>query len=76
MSPDPLDDATELEEQERLGGLDRVRRQVLKAPPRFNGSDCIDCEELIIAVRLQYGYFRCILCQIELDKLNRMKGIS
>jgi ribosomal protein L37AE/L43A len=74
MKADPLDDAFDLEENERLGCLDKVRKSVEKTPADFNQKDCVDCEDTLHEVRRSHGFFRCVPCQVEVDKRNKMKG--
>lgn len=56
---------------------DAVRRVVGKSGPefdsRFNGRDCVECEEPVQPERLALGKVRCIACQVEREKLAKLR---
>lgn len=58
---------------------DALARQAAKNAPqfdsRFNGTDCIDCEEPLPAVRLNMGKVRCVGCQNDAEKKMALRGI-
>ena len=63
MRADVLDDASELEEQERLGAMAKLVASREPTPPEFDGTHCIDCDENVEEARLEAGRFRCFECQ-------------
>lgn len=68
MSADVFDDASELEEQERLGAIARLMASVEPTPPTFDKIHCVDCGEAIEPIRLVAGRFRCFDCQTAQEK--------
>jgi RNA polymerase-binding transcription factor DksA len=57
---------------------DALARQAAKNAPqfdsRFNGTDCIDCEEAIPQERLNMSKVRCCECQEVVDKRLALRG--
>lgn len=42
--------------------------------PDFDGESCLDCGAAIPLLRLQMGRMRCVDCQAELERRNKMFG--
>lgn len=63
MSADVLDDASELEEQERLGAMAKLAASREYIPSGFDGIHCTDCGEEVEVARREAGRFRCFKCQ-------------
>ena len=63
MRADVLDDASELEEQERLGAMAKLVASREPTPPDFDGIHCQDCGEEVEEARREAGRFRCFECQ-------------
>ncbi len=61
--------AAELEQRHRDAALATHMRQV-KPPVDFNGTDCVDCDEPILAPRLALGRWTCVECQTRKEKRN------
>ena len=63
MCADVLDDAFELEEQERLGAMAKLAASREHIPSGFDGIHCTDCGEEVEVARREAGRFRCFECQ-------------
>ena len=63
MRADVLDDASELEEQERLGAMAKLVASQEHIPSGFDGIHCTDCGEEVEVARREAGRFRCFECQ-------------
>ncbi len=63
MRADVLDDASELEEQERLGAMAKLAASREHIPSGFDGIHCTDCGEEVEVARREAGRFRCFKCQ-------------
>lgn len=59
---DSLDHASDVESSFRDWAIAELRRPLIP-PEGFNGVDCVDCDEPIVAARLKMGKFTCIYCQ-------------
>jgi RNA polymerase-binding transcription factor DksA len=57
---------------------DALLRQAAKLAPqfdsRFNGKDCIDCDDELPAERLAMQRVRCAPCQEIVDKRMKLRG--
>lgn len=66
---DWIDDANEvievLQNAAIRTGLHEARKR--EEHPDFNGTNCVDCEEVIPPVRLAHGKVRCVDCQTVLE---------
>lgn len=40
--------------------------------PSFNGKDCVDCGEPIVALRIQMHKVRCTQCQTDKEKRDKL----
>ena len=63
MRADVLDDASELEEQERLGAMAKLAASREHIPSGFDGIHCTYCGEEVEVERREAGRFRCFECQ-------------
>lgn len=63
MRADALDDASELEEQERVGAVAKLVASRERVPSDFDGIHCTDCGEEVEVERREAGRFRCFECQ-------------
>ena len=63
MRADVLDDASELEEQGRLGAMAKQVASRERIPSYFDGTHCTDCGEEVEVARREAGRFRCFECQ-------------
>ena len=63
MRADVLDDAFELEEQERLGAMAKLAASREHIPSGFDGIHCTGCGEEVEVARREAGRFRCFECQ-------------
>lgn len=66
-----LEQASRLEETDRLNGVAKARRS-LQRPDNFNG-ECVDCEEVIPLLRLNTGAWRCVECQEHFEKVSKIQ---
>jgi RNA polymerase-binding transcription factor DksA len=63
-----MERASELEQAEREAARHRIERAMRpEKDPRFNGKDCVECEDEIPPGRLALGKVRCVICQSELE---------
>ncbi len=63
MRADVLDDASELEEQERLGAMAKLAASREHIPSGFDGIHCTDSGAEVEVARREAGRFRCFECQ-------------
>ena len=65
-------DNLDLAAQNQQRATDQALSNVQK-PPAFTGcSECIECEGEISPGRVQLGYQTCILCQSDIEALERI----
>lgn len=81
-SADPIDMASQLEEQQteqaQLARQRAVEAEDKKARDEaidrgFDGEHCVECEDDLPAVRIAYGKVRCTPCQVEHDSLKKRR---
>lgn len=65
-----LEQASRLEETDRLNGVAKARRS-LQRPENFDGR-CIECQDDIPSSRLSTGAWRCLPCQEHFEKATRI----
>lgn len=71
--PDIIDDAQEYNELYQKVALDNQRvKNKPEFDERFNGKDCVECEEPIEPVRIELYKIRCFACQSDKEKRERM----
>lgn len=72
---DEADIASALEAGFIAQALERHKEKVApEKHPDFDGEHCVDCLIKIPEVRLEMGKVRCVHCQTELEKINKMQG--
>lgn len=72
---DEADIASALERGFIAQALENHRKKVApESHPDFDGKHCIDCDVLIPEGRLALGKVRCVDCQSELEKYNKIYG--
>lgn len=72
---DPSDQASEIEENERMVQLAKTLDNVEKPPIWFDKVHCIeeDCGLEIESERIVHGFFRCYSCQSVRESRNKLK---
>lgn len=72
---DEADIASALEAGFIAQALERHKEKVApEKHPDFDGETCVDCGIEIPQVRLDMGKVRCVNCQAELEKINKLYG--
>lgn len=72
---DEADIASALEAGFIAQALERHKEKVApEKHPDFDGETCVDCGIDIPQVRLDMGKVRCVNCQAELEKINKLYG--
>lgn len=70
---DEVDIAQEVNEFHQERSLADARAKVApESDPRFDGKHCVECEEEIPPARLAMGKVRCVVCQSDQEKRDRM----
>lgn len=64
---DDSDRASKIEEDARQEDINRVLRNIEKAPADFDGIHCVECDQPIPPERLKTGAFRDIYCQSTIE---------
>lgn len=71
MMADLLDEASNLEEQQRVSAINKIQLRE-PTPPEFDNVHCIECEDEIPKIRLDLGKFRCVYCQEDLERKEKL----
>ena len=70
---DEADMASNLEMEMLQASLDATRAKVQpEKHPDFDGKNCVECGDKMPKERLKLGRVRCVYCQDELEKLNKL----
>jgi ribosomal protein S27E len=72
-SADESDMASDMEEAFREKAIEYAQSHIRQHHPDFDGVNCLDCEEPMIAFRLTMGRIRCVYCQEIVER--REKGL-
>lgn len=68
---DDSDRASKIEADARQEDINRVLRNIEKAPADFDGIHCVECDQPIPPERLKTGAFRDIYCQEIIEKRRK-----
>lgn len=70
---DDSDRASKIEEDARQEDINRVLRNIEKAPADFDGIHCVECDQPIPLERLKTGAFRDIHCQSTIEQRRKQQ---
>lgn len=69
--PDWIDDAVEIIDALQGAAVSNARRAAIPKPPAgFDGVFCVDCEEELLAYRVQYGL--CVDCASHRERVAKV----